>query len=130
MKEMDMLVAKLDLLMKRLDERAAEKEAMYGTIKAMDLHMTCEVYGETGHLGNDCPKTHEDDTYINNGPHPQGGNKGWNNQPPFQGDNSNFKSNYNSNLPSLKDLVLGQAQMHENLKKKLASNNKIFENIN
>ena len=61
-----MLAAKMDLLIKRLDERA-HKEAMYGTVMAMDLHMTCEVCGESGHSGNDCPKTHEDDIYINNG---------------------------------------------------------------
>ena len=42
-----MLAAKLDLLMKRLDERAHEKEAMYGTVKTMDLHMTCEVCMDT-----------------------------------------------------------------------------------
>ena len=130
MKETDMLAAKMDLLIKRLDERAHEKEAMYGTVKAMDLHMTCTVCGESGHSGKDCPKTHEEDTYINHGFHPQGGNNGWNNQPPFQGGNSNFNSNYNSNQPSLEDLVLGQAQMHENLTKKLASNEEIFENIN
>jgi hypothetical protein len=67
MKETDILAAKMDLQMKRLDERAHEKEAMYGTVKAMDLHMICEVCGESGHLGNDCPETHKDDTYINNG---------------------------------------------------------------
>ena len=58
-KETDMLTAKLDLLMKRLDERAHEKEAMYGTIKVMDSHMTCEVCSEVGHSGNDCLETHE-----------------------------------------------------------------------
>jgi hypothetical protein len=36
MRETDMLDAKLDLLMKRLDKHAAEKEPMYGTIKTMD----------------------------------------------------------------------------------------------
>ena len=56
--ETDMLVAKMDLLIKRLDERAHEKEAMHGIVKAMELHMTCEVYGESGHSGKDCPKTH------------------------------------------------------------------------
>ena len=76
MKETDMRAAKIDLLMKRLDERAHEKEAMYSTIKAMDLHITCEVYGESGHSGNDCPKTREDDIYINNGFCPQGGKNG------------------------------------------------------
>ena len=73
-KEMDMLAAKMDLLIKRLDERAHEKEAMYNTVKAMDLHMTCEVCGESGHLGNNCPETHKDDAYINNGFCPQGDN--------------------------------------------------------
>jgi hypothetical protein len=32
MKEMDMLSAKIDLLIKRLDERVQDKEAMMGTI--------------------------------------------------------------------------------------------------
>ena len=36
-KEADMLATKIDLLMKRLDEHAHEKEAMYGTVKAMDF---------------------------------------------------------------------------------------------
>jgi len=75
-KETYMLAAKIDPLIKRLDERADEKEAIYGTVKAMDLHMTCEVCGESGHLENDCPETREDDTYINNGFGPQGGNNG------------------------------------------------------
>jgi len=47
MKEMDVLVTKMDLLIKRLDEHAHEKEAMYETVKAMDFHMTCEVCGES-----------------------------------------------------------------------------------
>jgi len=41
-----------------------------------------------------------------------------------------FNSNYISNQPSLIDLVLEQAQINENLTKKLASNDEIFENIN
>ena len=57
----------MDLLLKRHDERAADKEAMKNTVKAMDLQMTCEVYGEVGHSGNDCPKTREEALYINNG---------------------------------------------------------------
>jgi len=36
MKEADMLVAKIDLLMKRLDDRATKKEAMKSTVQAMD----------------------------------------------------------------------------------------------
>ena len=49
--------------------------------------------------------------------------------PPQEG-NSNFNSNYNSNQPSLKDLVLGQAKINENLTKKLTYNDKMLENIN
>ena len=78
-KEADMLSAKIDLLMKRLEEWAQEKDAMMGTIQAMDSHMTCEVYGNVGHSGNDCPKTHEEVAFINNG-FCQPGNNGWNNQ--------------------------------------------------
>jgi hypothetical protein len=57
MKEVDMLAVKMDLLLKRLDERAADKEPMKGTVKAMDSQMTCEVCGEVGHSGNDYPRT-------------------------------------------------------------------------
>jgi hypothetical protein len=53
LKEVDMLSTKMDLLMKRLDERADEKEVMH----IHDSRMTCEECGETGH---------EDVNYINN----------------------------------------------------------------
>ena len=91
--------------------------------------MTSEVCGEVRHSGNNCPKTREEASYINNG-FQQGTNNGWNNQSRPQGGNSNFNSNYNSNQPSLKDLVLGQAKINENLTKKLMFNDKMIENIN
>ena len=119
--------AKIDLLMKRLKKRAQEKDAMVGTIQAMDSHMTCEVCGNIGHSWNDCPKTHEDAAFINN-EFRQPGNIRWNNQSRPQG-NSNFNSNYNSNQPSFKDLVLGQAKINENITMKLMSNDKMLENI-
>ena len=62
-----MLAAKMDLLLKRMDERDANKETMKSTVQAMDSHMTCEIRGEVGHLGNDCPKTYEEASCINNG---------------------------------------------------------------
>jgi hypothetical protein len=52
LKEVDMLSAKMDLSMKRLDERANEKK------KVMHIHdsrMTCEECGDTSHLGSNCP---------------------------------------------------------------------------
>ena len=65
-KETDMLATKIDLLLSRLNERAYEKEAMKATIQATDSQMICEVCGEVGHSGNNCPETREDAVYINN----------------------------------------------------------------
>jgi hypothetical protein len=61
LKEIDMLSAKIDLLMKRLDERAGEKNEVIH-----DSRMTCEECGEIGHSGNNCPELQEDVNYINN----------------------------------------------------------------
>ena len=122
-----MLSTKIDLLIKRLEEWAQEKDAMMGTVQAMDSHMTCEIYGNVGHSRNDCPKTCEEAAFINNG-FRQPGNNGWNNQSCPQG-NSNYNSNYNSNQPSFKDLVLGQVKINENIKN-LMYNDKMLENIN
>ena len=127
-KETDMLFVKIDLLMKRLEEWAQEKDAMMGTVHDMDSHMMCEVCGNIGHSGNDCPETHEEAAFINNGFH-QPGNNGWNNQSRLQG-NSSFNSDFNSNQPFLKDLVLGQAKINENITKKLMYYDKMLENIN
>jgi hypothetical protein len=132
----DMLAAKMDLLLKRLDERAKFKEHMnnYALVQAIDSHSASEVCGNGGHLGNDCPKTREDAAFINNnnGYRPQGG-QGWNqSHPPYQGGNnynSNFNLNFNSNQPYLKDLVLGQAKINKSLNKKLAANDKTLESI-
>jgi hypothetical protein len=66
-KEVDVLATKIDLLLSRLNERAHEKEAMRANVQATDSQMTCEVYGEGRHSGNDYPETHEEASYINNG---------------------------------------------------------------
>ena len=108
-----MFAAKLDLLMKKLDDK--EKSEALGTVKALDSHMTCEVCGNVVHCSNDCPETREDVMLKNNnsnGFRPQGG-QGWNqNRPFYQGGNN---SNYNNNKPSLKDLVCGQAKIIDTL---------------
>jgi hypothetical protein len=52
LKEVDMLSAKMDLLMKRLDERAGEKKEV---MHIHDSYMTCEECGETRHSGNNYP---------------------------------------------------------------------------
>ena len=118
LKEVYMLSAKMDLLMKRLEERANDKQ------EVMHIHdscMTCEECGNTRHSENNYPKNHEDVNFINNiNYHPQ------QNQGNYQGNNYN---NFN-NQPSLRDLVSRQAKIMEGLSRKLASNDKILENIN
>jgi glycerol kinase len=75
MKEADMLAAKIDLILSRLNERAHKKEAMKATIQTIDSQMTYEVCGEVRHSGNNYAETHEDAAYINNG-FRQGNNNG------------------------------------------------------
>ena len=58
-----MLSAKMDLLMKRLEERANEKK------EVMHIHDSCMTYeecGNTRHSRNNYPETHEDVNFINN----------------------------------------------------------------
>jgi len=129
-----MLSAKLDLLMKKLDDKSGDnKEVMH----VYDSHMTCEECGDTGHSGNHCPEMLEDVNYINNNNNnnyynrPQQ-NQGWNQHRPnylgnYQGNNS---YNNNNNFPPLRELVSNQEKLMDNLSKKLASNEKMLENIN
>ena len=53
-KEVDMLSAKMDLLMKRLEDWANEKQDV---MHIHDFCMTCEECENTKHSGNNCPKT-------------------------------------------------------------------------
>jgi hypothetical protein len=68
LKEVDMLSAKMDMLMKKLEDRVSEKKEV---MHINDSRMTCGVCGDTGHPGNNCPETQEDVNYINNNYHPQ-----------------------------------------------------------
>ena len=83
LKEVDMLSAKMDLLMKKLEDRANEKQEV---MHIHDSRMTCEVCGNIGHSGNRCPETQEDVNFVNNYFCPQQ-NQGWNQQqrPNYQG---------------------------------------------
>jgi hypothetical protein len=60
-----MLHAMMNQLMKRMDALTSEKASMAINTQAMDARMTCEVCGDTGHLGNFCPTTQEDVMYMN-----------------------------------------------------------------
>jgi len=102
----------MDLLMKRLDERATEKKEV---MHVHDSGMTCEECGETGYTCTNCPELTEDMNYIiiiNNNYYRSQQNQGWNQQqwPNYLGNYSgNYQGNnsYNSNnQPPLRELVL------------------------
>jgi len=123
-KETELLAAKIDLLLQKMEDIIINTN----TVQAIDSHTSCEVCGDNGHSGNNCSETQEEASFANNGYRPpQQGNSGWYNQHRPQG--NNFSNSF-SNQPSLKDLVLGQAKINENLTKKLSFNDKVFENIN
>jgi hypothetical protein len=77
LKEVDMLSAKMDWLMKRLEDKANEKQEV---IHIHDLRMTCEECGNIGHSGNNYPETQEDVNFINNNNYRPQQNQGWNQQ--------------------------------------------------
>jgi hypothetical protein len=133
LKEVDMLCAKMDLLMKRLNERASEKKEV---MHIHDSRMTCEECGDTGQSGSNCLELQEDVNYLNNNNNnyyrPQQ-NQGWNQQqrPNYSGNYSgNYQGNNSFNQPPLRELVLNQGKLMDSLSKKLSSNDKTLEIIN
>jgi len=109
LKEVDILSAKRDLLMKKLDDKARDnKEVMH----VYDSHMTCEGCGDTGHSRNHCPEMLEDVNYIiinnnNNYYNRPQQNQGWNQQRPNYSSNYQGRNSYNNNnnFPPLRELV-------------------------
>jgi uncharacterized coiled-coil protein SlyX len=132
LKEVDMLSAKMDLLMKKLEDRANEKKEV---MHIHDFRMTCEECGDTRHLGNNCPKIREDVNFVNNNNyyHPQQ-NQGWNQQqrPNYQvnyQDNPQGNNYNNFNQPPLRELIAGQSKLIDQLSRKVATNDKMLEKI-
>lgn len=58
-----MLDAKLDVLIKRIDDQ--EKARSLQCVHAIRPHFTYEVCSNNGHSSNDCPETHEDVAFMN-----------------------------------------------------------------
>jgi hypothetical protein len=63
LKEVDMFSTNIDLLMKKLKDRANEKKEV---MHIHDSRMICEECEDTRHSGNNCPKIHEDVNFVNN----------------------------------------------------------------
>ena len=107
-----MLARKIDLLLEKFEDYFQDMAQMQ-TLQALDARMMCEVCGNTGHSGNDCPETQDEVMYLsnNNGFRPQGG-QGWNQPCPYyQGGNGNSNS-FNLNQPTMRDLVYSQAKIY------------------
>ena len=84
-------------------------------------------------MGVDFPEYQEDANIVN--PVPQQQIQGWGQQQQqWSNDQGKYLGNYyNSSSPkqpSLRDLIWEQAKINENIFKKLASNDKVLENIN
>jgi hypothetical protein len=84
LEEVGMLTAKIDLLLKKLENLGLDH------LKMVDAHVTCEECREMGHMGFNCPTVPQDVNFVgnsNNGFRPnQGFNAGWN-KPSFPFDN-------------------------------------------
>ena len=119
-----MLAMKIDLLLKKFEDYSQDKAQMQ-TLQALETRMTCEVCGNVGHSGDNCPETQEEALFLNgsNGFRPQGG-QGWNQPRPYGNSNS-----FGPNQPTLRDLVYSQAKINESLQKKLATTDKSMETI-
>jgi hypothetical protein len=82
--EVDILTAKINLLMKKLEDLSLDH------LKMVNARMMCEESGEASHTGVNCPTVHQDVNFIgnsNNGFRPnQSFNSRWN-KPNFSFDN-------------------------------------------
>ena len=128
-KEVDMLAMKIDLLLKKFEDYSQDKAQMQ-ILQALETRMMCEVCGNVGHSGDNCPETQEEALLLNgnNEFRPQG-DQGWNQpRPYYTGGNGNSNS-FNPNQHTLQDLVYGQAKINESLQKKLAAIDKSMETI-
>ena len=84
-------------------------------------------------MGVDFLEYQEDANIVINNSTIQQQRQGWNQQQwlNYQGKYpGNYYNSSNPKQPSLRDLILEQARINENISKKLASNDKVLENIN
>jgi hypothetical protein len=130
LEEVDMLTAKIDLLVKRLENPGLDH------LKMVDARVTCEESGEMGHMGINCPTVPQDVDFVgnfNNGFCPNHGfNARWN-KPSFPFDNrqqGGMEQNFNRNEPSLKDIIRDQVRINDEVGKKIHATDKLMENIN
>jgi hypothetical protein len=108
LEEVDMPTAKIDLLMKKLENLSLDH------LKMIDARVTCEECGEIGHMGINHPTVPQDVNFIGNSNNGFCPNRGFNarwNKPIFPFHNrqqGGMGQNFNRTKPSLKDIVRDQ----------------------
>jgi hypothetical protein len=129
LEEVDMLTAKIDLLLKKLENLGRDH------LKMVAARVMCVECGETCHIGINCSTVSQDVNFFgncNNGFCPnQGFNVGWN-KPSFPFDNcqqGGMGQNFNRSEPSLKDIVRDQLKINSEVGKKLLATDRILESI-
>jgi hypothetical protein len=126
LEEVDMLTAKIDLLMKKLENPGLDH------LKMVDARVICEECGEIDHMGVNCPTAYQDANFVghsNNGFRPnQGFNSGWN-KPSFPFDNrqqGGNGQNFNRNEPQLRDIIKDQLRINDEFDKKIHATDKLL----
>jgi hypothetical protein len=124
-----MLTAKIDLLMKKLENPGLDH------VNMVDARVTCEECEETGHMGINCLTVPQDVNFIgnsNNGFRPnQGFSARWN-KPSFPFDNrkqGGMGQNFSRSEPPLKDIGRDQLRINSEVGKNLLATDKILESI-
>jgi hypothetical protein len=129
LEEVYMLTAKIDLLMKKLENSGLDH------LKMVNARVTYEECRETGHMGLNCPMVCQDANFVghsNNGfCLNQSLNSRWN-KPSFLIDNhqqGDSGQNFNRNELQLKDIIRDQLRINDEFGTKIHPTDKLLENI-
>jgi hypothetical protein len=129
LEEVDMLTAKIDLLMKKLENPSLDH------LKMVNARVTCVECRETCHMRLNCLMVSQDVNFIGNSingfcPN-QGFNAGWN-KPSFSFDNrqqGGNGQNVNRNEPSLRDIIRDQVMINDEVGKEVHAIDMLLENM-
>jgi hypothetical protein len=123
------LSTKMDVLLNWLEQQANYKKDRQAIQDAYNSQNICGEY-----LGVDFPEYQEDANIVINNSAPQQKKQEWGQQQQWSNYQGKYPDNYynssNPKQPSLRDLILEQAKINENISKKLTFNEKVLENIN
>jgi ribosomal protein L11 len=125
LEEVCVLSSKMDVLLDWLDQRAKYKKDYQAIQDAFNAQNRCGEY-----LGIEFLDDPKNANIINNSSTQQKQGLNQHKQSTYQGKYSNKSFNFDSKQPPLRDLILEQTRINDNIVKKLVSNDKILEDIN